>query len=155
MKEALSKTVKEYLDKGNLWGIYQLYLNYGVESISKTLVRLGIQQENIGAYSSLAYLAQKAEVVKDKAAFHNYAGTVLTMGFAYLEGAYALACFHAIQAMENCPENIGYKQYFLRLFTEDLPDFEVEIETRKRVAQDILQIDPSDLLAREVLRRHG
>lgn len=157
MKELMSVIIKECLDRGKLQDIYRLYLDYGVELVCETLVRLGILQENIEAYFCLAYLAQKSETAKDKAIFHNCAGNVLVTGLAYMEGAYALAYFHTIQAMESQPEDINYKQYFLRLFTKDLPDFEVETGMRIQVAQDILRIDHSNLLAREVLRTetHG
>lgn len=103
-------------------------------------------EENIAGYYACIYLESKLDLAEKKALVHNDMAIILSMSINFVNGAYTLGFYHARKAMEYDPNNLEYKLSTLQLFA-DVPDFNMSIEYKERIAKEILLKDSRNPIA--------
>ena len=81
---------------------------------------------------------------------HVAASEMLSLALNIFPGAYATSFFHAVRAVALAPEDISYKEHLLSFHNN--PEHLLSPEDARRVAQEVLDLDPSNDAGREVLR---
>ncbi len=103
---------------------------------------------NILYYTFLHYLLMKVESEE----LHNLAFTLLIVPLVPIEGAYHCALYHAQKAIELTNEqNVGDLE--LILFLYEVPDQVVSDEKALETCHKILALEPSNEIAKSVLKR--
>ena len=121
-----------------------------IKKIAHIMFKIGVLESDITSYASACYLADNLSDYSEKAEFHHTASIILTNGFTYLEGAYTLAYTHFMKATEYDPDCLIYKRAILLTFS-DHPDFDFDPAIQKRIAMDIIKINPDDDVARKFI----
>lgn len=128
------------------WIISQCTDNSFTDVLKKKLLKLGVNDECVEALYCAIMIAESNIDGTKKGAFYNIASIILTGGLSFLNGAYNLA-FHLLgKAVECDPENVDYKISILQTFS-DIPDFDMPIEKKREIADQILLIDPLNMVA--------
>ena len=81
---------------------------------------------------------------------HVAASELLSLALNVLPGAYQTAFFHALRAVALAPDDVSYKEHLLSFHNN--PERLLSPEEARRVAQQVLDADPSNEAGREVLR---
>jgi hypothetical protein len=86
----------------------------------------------------------------ESAARHVAASELLGLALNIFPGAYPTAFFHAVRAVALAPDEVSYKEHLLAFHNN--PEGLLSPEEARRVAQEVLDLDPSNDAGREVLR---
>lgn len=128
------------------WIISECTDNSFTDVLKKKLLILGVNDECVEALYCAIMVAESNIDSAKKGAFYNIASIILTGGLSFLNGAYNLA-FHLLgKAVECDPENADYKISILQTFSE-VPDFDMPIEKKREIADQILLINPLNMVA--------
>jgi tetratricopeptide (TPR) repeat protein len=106
------------------------------------LADLTSDTNSIGIYTFIIRLLLENET----ADFHSHAATILELSL--WEGAYTSALSHARRAVELSDE-LKYKEYLLSYYS--VPDCDFERQDAIQLAKEIIQLDPSNKTAMEIL----
>lgn len=87
---------------------------------------------------------------EESAERHVAASELLSLALNVFPGAYQTAFFHARRAVALAPEDVSYKEHLLSFHNN--PERLLSPEEARRVAQQVLDLDPSNDAGREVLR---
>lgn len=81
---------------------------------------------------------------------HVAASELLSLALNVLPGGYQTAFFHALRAVDLAPDDVSYKEHLLSFHNN--PERLLSPDEARRVAQQVLDVDPSNEAGREVLR---
>lgn len=127
------------------------YNSRETKNIASKLFDIAILDEDIMMYYCSIYLAENICEDRLKACLYNVASMILTNAFTYIENSYRLGYYHLLKACKLDINNIDYKISLLLTFS-DIPDFKMPDEMKKKVAKEILLMDPDNDVARNIIR---
>lgn len=84
---------------------------------------------------------------------HEIAALLMSGPLCFYKDAYSVGLFHARKLLALDPNNYKNKE-FLLLF-HDIPERLIQKEEAIKLAQDILEIEPSNFVAHRILRKYG
>lgn len=111
------------------------------KGLVQLLVDMAIDTQSIALYTFVCFLLME----KESADLHYCAAGLLTNIFCDINGAYSAALCHARRAAELLPHDISCKIELLHYF--GLPDHVMEKAEAKKIAQEILIVDPTNHIA--------
>lgn len=115
------------------------------EQLCEAMVQLAFESESFVCYGLVAVL-----LVQSETAEHHYLASLLLTATPLnaLAGASTLAYFHAQRAATLAPQEPSYLEYLLFFFRH--PDKLMPADEAKRVAEALLQLQPTHSKALEV-----
>jgi hypothetical protein len=87
---------------------------------------------------------------EESAERHVAASELLSLALNIFPGAYPTSFFHAVRAVALAPDDVSYKEHLLSFHNN--PETLLSPDEARRVAQEVLDLDPSNDASREVLR---
>lgn len=104
------------------------------------------ETEDAKFYEFLIYIIEEHE---DSARMHYYASELIMAAFNYISDASHIAFKHARKAIELAPQDLSLKEYILLFY--EMPDRLLEKSLAVQYARDILQADPQNQAARQII----
>ena len=109
------------------------------------IMNLAYDSESIAVYSFLRYMTEK-----NKTQFWlDLTIDVMINPLCFIEGAYSIALFHARELLEI---NLSSKNLERILFFYNIPEKLVKNTEAKLVAKKIIEIEPDNIVALEILK---
>ena len=105
---------------------------------------LGMHEQNILAYYYLLYCVQNTNDKIRLSELHQCANFILQMGLNFISGAYKLALFHALQAIELQPLNIEWRKSILVSY-KNLPESVLDDSTAKEIENAISKLEKAGI----------
>lgn len=133
------------------WIISECSDNTFTDALKKRLLKLGVNDECVEALYCAIMVADSNIDGAKKGSFYNIASIILTGGLSFINGAYNLAFHLLCKAVECDPENVDYKISILQTFS-DIPDFDMPVEKKREIADQILLIDPLNMVALKYIK---
>ena len=117
-----------------------------VEEVADLMLKSAYETESITVYGFAMYMKER----HDKKSWLNIMFDLMINPLCFIEGAYALAAVHAREliGIDESVENLEKL-----LFIYNSPENVISEEEAKRVATKILEIEPQNVIALEVLGR--
>lgn len=81
---------------------------------------------------------------------HVSASELLSLALNVFPGAYQIAFFHALRAVALAPEDVSYKEHLLSFHNN--PEHLLSPEEARRIAREVLDLDPSSGAGHAVLQ---
>lgn len=144
-KNILAQELKDFLLNNDYNMVEKIFQKLSFEDISSVVISVTYDTEDISIYTFIVSLLLKNEIVE----LHSLAANLFALSFSYLEGGYASGLYHAKKCVELAPDNVDYKQ-FLLLFNV-IPERLVSKEEALQIAREILEIDPNNKVALEII----
>lgn len=138
--------IKEYILSGNFEKAFREIDMDDFEEARQEVMEGAYKTENIKFYDFLAYIIEKHE---GSARMHYYASELIVAAFRYILDASHIAFKHARKAIELAPQDVSLKEYILLFY--EMPDRLLEKSLAVQYARDILQADPQNQAARQIL----
>lgn len=136
--------IYKYLYQGKFDELSVLCEEMPREKIKIEFYNCASDDENIGIYFFTEYMALKT----CDEFWNNLSSMIIGNALCHLEGAYAIVAFKARKMLEK-EKSIKNLENFLMQYR--WPDCDIEPEEAKQVAEDLLEIDPQNRLAKEIL----
>jgi hypothetical protein len=114
---------------------------YTVEELEDTLLKLAFDSKSLSVYGYVSHLLIK----KETSNYHYLAYMILFHALNFLDGAYYTALYHAKRAVDLSPERVDFKENLLLFY--ELPEKILDEIEARRIANDILELDPKNNLA--------
>ncbi|MGE0009579.1 MAG: hypothetical protein AB7F19_03475 [Candidatus Babeliales bacterium] len=120
-----------------------------LDELWQVMIAINYEKPSILSYGYvIAVLIQK-----ETAGYHYLASRILIKILNEMEGAYAAGFWHAKRALELETDNIDYKMQIINFYS--LPGNLLDKRHAALLAQEILEIDPSNYDAIEILKQNN
>ena len=139
--------LKNKIYNGDLKEAVELAHNIELSELETLLMEWGFEEPTMLLYTFLLRLLEKEE----SAELHSLIADILCHPLCHLDGAYAVAFYHAKECVRLAPENISYKEFLL--FFHEIPDKLLDKETAIQIAREILQEEIHSQVARGFIER--
>ena len=110
-------------------------------SIRDIIMSIAYETENIFVYSFIHYMTHKKNWIE-------LGIDVMINPLCFLDGAYSVALFHARELL-NCEKSIANQERIL--FFYNIPEKLICADEAKDIANEILKIDPQNVVALNIL----
>jgi tetratricopeptide (TPR) repeat protein len=138
----MNKIFMDLLDKGKFYESKKLFNEMNEGKQHSFIAALISDTNSLGIYTFLVRLLLEHETAE----LHSYTAGVIQISL--WEGAYTSALSHARRAVELSNE-LKYKEYLLSYYS--VPDCDFERQDAIQLAKEIIQLDPSNKTAMEIL----
>ncbi len=101
-KACMIETIKKNILSGNFLEAAKYLPEISAKEFEKIIFYIGLNLENIIAYSFLCFLMIKNETIE----LHTSAFQIIIGEFFYIDGSYATALYHARRIIELDPNNL-------------------------------------------------
>lgn len=145
----MNQEVKNLILAGEFKKAYDQMVPFNLNELSDFLIIAAFDFGSITFYGFVNYLI----LLNESAALHELAATIMAQPLCYIEGAYALAFFHAQKLLELEPDDIKNKEFLL--FFHIIPDKVLGKEEAIEIAKDILKVESDNKAAREIVQRYN
>jgi len=137
--------LKNSILEGNFNLAKKILKNEDPKEIERKLSILAYDLDNIAIY----FLVLDIVFEEKKAFWHGVASTILSTAFVYILGSYQLSYKHMNEALNLEPKNIDYKEGILLFYA--IPDKILDVDRAKKIAKEILEVDPNNKTAMSTL----
>jgi tetratricopeptide (TPR) repeat protein len=138
----MNKIFMDLLDKGKFYESKKLFNEMNEGERWSFIAALISDTNSLGIYTFLVRLLLEHETAE----LHSYTAGVIQISL--WEGAYTSTLSHARRAVELSNE-LKYKEYLLSYYS--VPDCDFERQDAIQLAKEIIQLDPSNKTAMEIL----
>jgi hypothetical protein len=138
-------TLKSYIQSLNVDGATRFMEAKSVEELRNLLLEYAFDEKDVRVYTLMSAVIRR----DPKWAWHYLTSLILCQPFCSIKGAYFAAYFHACEASRLDPNNVLLKEH--ALFFNGVPDKPMDDPTAKSVAEDLLEIDPDNEVAKRLL----
>ncbi|WP_243292156.1 hypothetical protein [Bacillus sp. FJAT-47783] len=121
-----------------------------VSKLNELLIELAFEcSEDIIIYTFVCHLL----IEQESEALHSLACGLLCHPFCHIGGAYKSALYHTRKALMLDPEHIGHKEMLLFFYeVPDLPDESITKEEALNIANQILEKEPHNQIAKDFIK---
>ena len=141
--------ITEALLKNDFLKLEDLLNKSSLKETEKCLVSIAFDLGSIVIYSAICMMLMK----KETAGLHYLAAEIISQPLCHFEGAYAAALYHVRKAIELDPKDKGLKEVLI--FLHKVPDQVVSKEEAILVAKQLLEEDPDNKCAQDLLNWYG
>lgn len=131
---------------GDIQSAVRLAAALPLDELNDAILGEAFDHQSMACYG--LYVALLLE--EGSAARHVAASELLSLALNIFPGAYGMAFFHAVRAVALAPDDVSYKEHLLSFHNH--PERLLSPEEARRVAQEVLDLDPANDAGREVLR---
>jgi hypothetical protein len=145
----LGEKIQSLLFENKLCELEELLINQDVKKFREILIDIAFENESIVIYSLVCMMLIKKESIE----LHELAADLLVHPLCIIEGGYAAALYHTRRIIILSPENIDFKEAII--FFHNVPDKLVTKKEAIQVAHQILEKEPNNKCAKELLDRYN
>ena len=145
MIEALERNVI----KGEFYEVDKKLKEMSKEEQKQLIFKIGIKTESLSVYTYILHRIMMEKDYKEIINWHETALSVLVHCINFLEGAYSSALYHSRKIAELEPDNI--ENFVQLLFFYDIPEKLLDEKEAKKIAEKIIEVDPSNQVATRIL----
>jgi tetratricopeptide (TPR) repeat protein len=131
---------------GDMQSAVRLAAELPLDNLNDAILGEAFDHQSLACYG--LYVALLLD--EESAARHVAASELLSLALNIFPGAYGMAFFHAVRAVALAPDDVSYKEHLLSFHNN--PERLLSPEEAHRVAQEVLDLDPSNDAGQEVLR---
>ena len=141
----MEKVLNKLIFEGKYFEAEKIVKKMSAKEQRDEIMNLAYGSESIAVYSFLRYMTEK-----NKTQFWlDLTIDVMINPLCFIEGAYSIALFHARELLEI---NLSSKNLERILFFYNIPEKLVENTEAKLVAKKIIEIEPDNIVALEILK---
>lgn len=138
------EAIYKYLNQGKFDELGELCKEATKEEVDKELFLCAYDDNNIAVYFFVEYMYSKTH----DEFWLELSFTIIDGALCCIEGAYSISTFKTRKLLEQ-ERSIKNLENFLMQYR--WPDCDIETKEAKQVAKDLLEIDPDNKLAKEIL----
>ncbi len=137
------KKLEEKLLQGKYADAEKICEKMDIKNVGSMLMNIAYDTENICVYSFVQYMIWKTEQIE----WMELAIDIMINPFCFLEGAYSVALFHSREVLRIKKDIKNLERI---LFFYHIPEKLVSTEEAKKIAEEILKVEPTNKLVPEL-----